>query len=86
MRAVLVAEVVKVTAAGCGRLCWLWEVLRVALAVLNCWWGLRELRWMWELCCDLFTYFGGTLVFRYLHKMAFIKVIEMRGIFFVFKK
>lgn len=43
MRAVLVAGVVKVTAAGCGRLCWLWEVLRVALAVLNCWWGLREL-------------------------------------------
>ena len=70
MRAVLVAGVVKVTAAGCGRLCWLWEVLRVALAVLNCWWGLRELCWMWELCCDLFTYFGGTLGFRYLYKMV----------------
>ena len=84
MRAVLVAGVVKVTAAGCGRLCWLWEVLRVALAVLNCWWGLRELRWMWELCCDLFTYFGGTLGFRYLYyKMVFITVIEMRGILFV---
>ena len=33
--------------------------------------------------CDLFTYFGGTLGFRYFYKMVFITVIEMRGIFFV---
>ena len=39
---------------------------------------------MCELCCDLFTYFGGTLGCRYLYyRMGFITVIEMRGIFFV---
>lgn len=42
MRVVLVAGVVKVTAAGYGRLCWLWEVVRVVLAVLNCRWGVYE--------------------------------------------